>query len=475
MGNSVKEECKNAKQKLAGVSYGRVSTVGQTLDSNGNQREDASPAAQKSRCLGHAQYLSMKSGIEYQIIEHFSDEGFSGKNVNRPNYKKIWNLISDRTINFVIASELSRLSRSVVDFLDLVNHCQKNNVDLIIIGLELDTSSPFGRVIVVILVALAQFEREMTSMRVKENALTRLINDGKINGASEILGLDCDKNKRGHYIVNNCELKIVHTIMENFVLLKSKALTIDKLADLGIKTKKGKKFDLASLTKVLENSRWRYRGLWYANKENIGKVQERLPENRRYKIVPLTHGPLIDEALLAKVIQQLDEYTAKRKIRNGKNNYIYLLSGLLILENCGFYHGEYANKGRYRYYLNPLVKKRISCSIMDSFIFNQLILKCFSFLQLKKSVENSERKFSNKQNEISLRLNEYLKALTANPFLVDNKTLTGIKMYQKKLASLDHFGQDPFAFMYKAIKLTSPDKLRFYIHKIITQIAIKNG
>ncbi len=87
------------------------------------------------------------------------------------------------------STELSRLSRNVGDFLDLVSHCEKNKVDIIVIGLQLDTSTPIGRVLVIILVALAQFEREMTSMRVKENALSRLLKDGKINGSAEILGL----------------------------------------------------------------------------------------------------------------------------------------------------------------------------------------------------------------------------------------------------------------------------------------------
>jgi DNA invertase Pin-like site-specific DNA recombinase len=49
-----------------------------------------------------------------------------------------------------------------------------------IIGLNLDTSTPFGKTMVTILVSLAQFEREMTSKRVKDNAVSRLVNDGKM-------------------------------------------------------------------------------------------------------------------------------------------------------------------------------------------------------------------------------------------------------------------------------------------------------
>ena len=195
------------KKVKRGISYGRVSTYDQAFNIDGNRREDASPEAQRSRCLDHVRFLNSKGKGDYQILEHISDEGFSGKNTNRPGYQKMLDLVSSNIIDFIVASELSRISRSVIDFLELVAHCEAHDVDLVIIGLDLDTSSPIGRVMVIILVALAQFEREMTSQRVKENALNRLLKDGKINGAAEILGLGRDPERTGHFLVNEVAFK----------------------------------------------------------------------------------------------------------------------------------------------------------------------------------------------------------------------------------------------------------------------------
>lgn len=78
---------------------------------------------------------------------------------------------------------------------------------------------------VIILVALAQFEREMTSQRVKENALSRLLKDGKINGAAEILGLDRDPDRRGHFIPNKAELKQAEQLFRYFLEVPSKYLS----------------------------------------------------------------------------------------------------------------------------------------------------------------------------------------------------------------------------------------------------------
>lgn len=354
-------------RRLQGISYGRVSTVNQMLDVNGFQREDASPHAQKIRCQDHVRFLSHRTGYEYAIIEHLSDEGFSAKNVNRPSYQKMWQLIASGTINFIVASELSRLSRSVTDFLDLVSHCQKNNVDLIIIGLDLDTSTPFGRVIVVILVALAQFEREMTSMRVRENALTRLLNDGKINGSSEILGLDRDPNKAGHFIKNEREMSQVENLMKIFLQVPGKAKLLEEAAKLGIQGKKGQPLTMHSITILLENARWRYRGLWPANRENKGKDDSFLPENKRYREVKLPHGPLFDLNLLDQVVEKFSRETTI-KAHTGSNSYFYLLSGILVHENGGAFTGACGKNRQYRYYHNETQRMRLSCEQIDDLV-----------------------------------------------------------------------------------------------------------
>lgn len=132
--------------KIAGVSYGRVSTNEQAFNEDGSTKIDASPQMQKIRCQQFVEALNFREDRKgnFEIIEHLSDDGFSGKNTKRPNYKKLWDYIGSGKIKFIVASELSRLSRNTFDFLELISHCEKHGVDVMIIGLNLDTSTPFA-------------------------------------------------------------------------------------------------------------------------------------------------------------------------------------------------------------------------------------------------------------------------------------------------------------------------------------------
>lgn len=354
-----------------GVSYGRVSTLEQAFNQDGNRREDASPEAQRSRCADHIHFLNAKKNGNYQILEHISDDGFSGKNTKRPGYQRIWDLVSSNTIDFIVAAELSRISRSVIDFLELVSHCEAHQVDLVIIGLDLDTSSPIGRVMVIILVALAQFEREMTSQRVKENGLNRLLKDGKINGAAEILGLNRDPKHVGHFLVNEEELIKVEQILKLFLKFSSKHKVLIEAKKIGLTGKKGRELTAHMIDTIIENAKWRYRGLWHANKENENRDPGELPEMKRFQIVKLPHGPLIDENLLDKVEEKLADSHKKRK-RSGKEGRIYLLSHILYFEDGSSYYGGPGKSRQYFYYYCKGPGPNLRCDELEKIVIERV-------------------------------------------------------------------------------------------------------
>lgn len=359
------------KISIAVASYARVSTLGQTEDSLGRRMEDGSPEAQRKKCEEYIRHLTSKTGISHHLLEHFYDEGFSGSNVKRPAYQRLWQLIATGKVKCIVASELSRLSRSVKDFLELIAHCEKYGVKVHIIGLDLDTSTAFGRVIVVILVALAQFEREMTSTRVRENTITRLLSDGRINGAGEILGLLRDPNRKGHFITDEAGLAMAEKILRLFVKLSSKKKVLAAARDLGLTGPHGKALTMRLIDSTLENAQWRYRGRWCANPENKGQAPELLPPSHRYQIVSLPHGPLLDANLLDAVESKLADTHAKKK-RSGKDDYAYLLSHLLFFEDGSRFTGQPGKSREYRYYHNRKHDIRVRCDHLDPFITQRL-------------------------------------------------------------------------------------------------------
>ncbi len=96
----------------------------------------------------------------------YSDNGYSGKNTERPDFKRMINDIETGIISKVIVYKLDRVSRSVLDFSRLMDLFQKYNVDFVSATEHFDTSSPMGRAMLNICIVFAQLERETIQQRV---------------------------------------------------------------------------------------------------------------------------------------------------------------------------------------------------------------------------------------------------------------------------------------------------------------------
>lgn len=345
-----------SKQVKRGIGYGRVSTEEQKL-------QGTSTKAQKSRCIEYMEKLSEKDPHYcYEIVEFISDDGYSGKNTKRPGYKRIWRLVEDEAVGFIVTSELSRVSRSVKDFLELVEHCEKHSVDVIIIGMDFDTTTPMGMVFLTILMALAQFERELTAHRTRENALTRLKTEGRINGSSSIWGLIRDKDSKEQFRIDEDEVSDLRKIFELFLKHGRKITVIEEASRLGLTRKNGEKLTPHRLDRIIENANWRYRGLWKYVDKTTGEI---VP-------VKLAHGPVIEDELLDRVIAQAKDYKDKFK-RQGTRKFCYYLSNLLVFEDGTPFKGHSANGrgGRYRYYKNAVNKTSIKVEEIHKLIIER--------------------------------------------------------------------------------------------------------
>ncbi len=111
-------------------------------------------------------------------IAHYEDEGFSGKNENRPNYQKLVNDINSNKISTLVCYRLDRISRSVSDFHRLFELLEKKNVTFISTSELFETQSSMGKAMMSISSVFAQLERETIGQRIKDN-LGQLATDGK--------------------------------------------------------------------------------------------------------------------------------------------------------------------------------------------------------------------------------------------------------------------------------------------------------
>lgn len=106
----------------------------------------------------------------YQI---YFDKGFSGKNIDRPEFQKLLFDIKSDKIDKVITYKLDRISRSIADFSQLIIIFDKHKVDFKSSTENFDTSTPMGRAMINIIMTFAQLEREQIAERLTDNWYSR--------------------------------------------------------------------------------------------------------------------------------------------------------------------------------------------------------------------------------------------------------------------------------------------------------------
>ena len=145
---------------MAVFGYARVSTVDQNLD-------------------------SQKDALVKYGCEKIYYEKASGKNIERPQLKKMLESIREKDI--VVVYKLDRLARSLKDLIILVNLLASKKVDFVSISDGIDTSTAVGKLMFHLVGAFAEFERDIISERTKvglQSARARGRKGGKPKGLS---------------------------------------------------------------------------------------------------------------------------------------------------------------------------------------------------------------------------------------------------------------------------------------------------
>jgi DNA invertase Pin-like site-specific DNA recombinase len=106
-------------------------------------------------------------------VKVYSDKGFSGKNTDRPAFQQLIDDIKRGLIEYIVVYRLDRISRSVVDFANIMDTLNAHNVNFISANEKFDTSTPVGKAMLYIIMIFAQLERETIAERIKDNYYQR--------------------------------------------------------------------------------------------------------------------------------------------------------------------------------------------------------------------------------------------------------------------------------------------------------------
>lgn len=295
--------------------------------------------SQKHRIDEFVQFKNRQQSGWGNIVEYYVEEGVSAGTTNRPMYQKIMSDVRKGKVDLILVSDLTRLSRNLLDFCTLIHELEKYHASYLSMKEQFDTSTPIGRMMVFIIIALGQFEREQTSERVAVNCHSRALR-GLVNGGPTPLGYDKHPEKPGLLLVNDEEAEIVRKIFQTFLDEGSRAKTIEALHTLGIRPKKTSKrqkekghaeWTVQSLGSLLQNTA--YIGYREVNKLYKDEDPNHLKPWQKYQMVKAAWPAIVTEKLFHDAQHLLEEAADKERTRLGKREKrIFLLTGLL---NCG--------------------------------------------------------------------------------------------------------------------------------------------
>lgn len=171
--------------------------------------------------------ISIESQIEYCQYETrggkyktFTDKGYSGKNVDRPQFQTMMEAIRRGEVSRVIVYKLDRISRSILDFATMMAEFQEYGVEFVSCTEKFDTSTPMGRAMLNICIVFAQLERETIQLRVMDAYLSRsrkgFYMGGRIPYGYKLEPYLIDGKRTSRYVIDPAEAEVVKLIFSMY-------------------------------------------------------------------------------------------------------------------------------------------------------------------------------------------------------------------------------------------------------------------
>ncbi|MDF2941633.1 MAG: Resolvase domain protein [Herbinix sp.] len=200
--------------------------------------------------------------VKEDSIYEYEDEGFSGKNTQRPQFQKMISDLRREHYDYLVCYKLDRLGRNLTDLVNLIEELNKMDTSFISIKEKFDTSTPIGRAMMFFTGVLAQMEREQIAERVRDNMLM-LARSGRWLGGATPLGFHSTKEEaitfhnkvKTSYRLTLCEeeLEMVRFIYREFLEKQSLSQLDTYFIQNNIKTRKGKEYQISTIRDILTN------------------------------------------------------------------------------------------------------------------------------------------------------------------------------------------------------------------------------
>jgi len=300
-----------------------------------------------------AQYDASQSYIRSQahagwtlIGGKYADGGFTGGNTDRPALQRLLGDVRSGKVDVIVVYKVDRLTRSLADFAKLVELFDKHKVSFVSVTQQFNTTTSMGRLTLNVLLSFAQFEREVTSERIRDK-IAASKRKGLWVGGMVPLGYDAKDRK---IVVNEEEAERVRIVFRRYLELGSLSPLMGDLRRQGILTK----LRTLKTGKTIGGVPFGRGGLSYLlrNRFYLGEVAF------KGEVLPGEQPAILDRKLFDTVQAKLSEQkTSHETLRTSSN--ALLMGHLFDDRGNGMTPSHTCKQGlRYRYYLSSALLQR---------------------------------------------------------------------------------------------------------------------
>lgn len=279
------------------------------------------------------------------LPERYDDGGFSGGKDQRPALLRLLKDVKEGKVDCLLVYRGDRLYRSVSGFSRTLEMLAQHGVIYASATEAFNSDEPSGKFMMYCMQAVAQYERELASVRTRDK-IAGARRRGLWAGGRPVLGYDIEPHPGGNKLkVNRAEAKRVKRIFEMYLECDSIREVIIKLEELGWKTKQwttlqgkaqgGARFSKSRLYELLTNVTY------------LGKIKH------KELVYDGLHEAIVDQELFDQVGRRLTENRSADG-KGASNMLSALLKGLVRCKACGCamsHHFTTVGSRRYRYYV----------------------------------------------------------------------------------------------------------------------------
>ena len=282
--------------------------------SAGLEKDFNSLDAQREACEA---YIKTRVHEGWELLaEPFDDGGYTGANTERPGFQKLLGWVVRQRVDVVVVYKVDRLSRSLVDFAQVLDQFNRHEVGFVSVTQHFSTTDPVGRLTMNMLMSFAEFEREMITERIRDKVRAAR-RKGQWTGGNAPLGY---RSEKAHLLVHEEEAPWVKQVFQWYLEGVSALVIGQRLNEAGVplKTIQRPRPDPWTKDLVLRILR---------NRLYLGEI------SCQGEFVMAVHSGLIDQATFDQVKAML--LPKNRRDRQECRNPSYLIRGTLRCGLCG--------------------------------------------------------------------------------------------------------------------------------------------